>query len=428
MHIRLSGKISKYSSYIKNMVDYFGASLIPMIVSIVTNPIFAYFLSPEDYAIIGYYTSFNTLLTPFVIFYMLHYYQRMYFKVDEDGREQLRALLIKSLFYFSFILLIIAIAGLFVYSTFISPNAELPFFPYGILALMPCWFTNFYTIKCVDLKMSRQSRTYLKMNILNMLFTVGISLILVACFKMGALGKMTGALLGPVVMFVLVFREQRKYMKQSFDKKRFKEMVIFCAPLVIAAMLDFFSKGYDKVYLEHVVSVKALGYYSVGYTIAMYLSVFSSAISTTFAPDIFKSIASKEYLKCCKFIAVQVIFISVIVGVFIILSPYLVFLLTAGKYMTSIPYVKILSLYAITSCLYYSMSQVVVALGYTKLTLVNKILGSLCCLYIYSTFINNWQAIGASWAVVTSSIVFFVGICILVLIYKFKSILTYVRK
>ena len=396
-----------------------------MIISVVTNPVFAYFLSPEDYAIIGYYTSFNTLLTPFILFYMLHYYQKMYFACNGEQKEQLKALIFQSIFFFSFILLIISLVAIFVYTNFISPNKDLPYFPYGILALLPCWFTNFYTFFCTDLKMQRNSKAFFKMNILNMIFTVGISLLLVAVLKLGATGKLLGNLVGAVVMFTIVFVKWKKYLCQKFNKAQFKEMFIFCSPLVVAAMLGFFSNGYDRVYLERIVSVETLGYYSVGFSIAAYLTVFSKAISDTFGPDIYQFITEKKYAKCFKIILVQIGLVSLIIGIFVLLAPYIVYILTAGRYVDSVPYVKILALASITSCIYYAISQVIVASGFTKITLLNKTVGSILCLVMYSVFITKWGALGAAWSVVLSHLIFTFGALIIMIIYKFKKIMLY---
>lgn len=419
---------SQYKTYIKNLSVYFSASLIPMIISVVTNPIFAYFLSPKDYAIIGYYTSFNTLFSPFILFYMLHYYQRMYFKVTLEERKRLKIMLTQALFFFSFILFLISLFAVYIY-TRISPNEEMPFFPYAILALLPCWFVNFYTLECIELKMERKSVSYLRLNIINIVVTILVSLFLVVCLNLGALGKMLGTLLGPIVIFLYLLFKRRIFLDFSFKSNvAFREMVVFCLPLVGAAMLGFFSNGYDRVYLERLVSTETLGYYSVGVTIAGYLNVFSKAIGDTFSPDIFQSVAKRQFKRSLKFIFIQIMFVSFIVLVFIILSPFLVYLLTAGKYMNSVPYVKIISLASISSCMYYAVSQMVVAMGFTKITLLNKIVGSICCVAMYSVFISHWRAEGAAWSIVCSHLIFLVGMLLIVGGYKFKRMLQYVKR
>ena len=93
--------ILKYSGYVKSLSLYFGASAIPMVINLLINPLVALNMSHEDYAIAGYFTSFNTLLQPIIFFYMIHYYQKRYFELDVSGRFHLKALIFKSLIVFS---------------------------------------------------------------------------------------------------------------------------------------------------------------------------------------------------------------------------------------------------------------------------------------------------------------------------------------
>ena len=78
--------ISKFRQQISNLSIYFLASLIPMILSLVSNPFLAKNLSPEDYAIIGYYSAFVTLFSPLINFYLLHYYTKRFYALDANGR------------------------------------------------------------------------------------------------------------------------------------------------------------------------------------------------------------------------------------------------------------------------------------------------------------------------------------------------------
>ena len=65
--------------------------------------------APEDYAIIGYYSAFVTLFSPLINFYLLHYYTKRFYELDEDRRTLLKATLDRALIFFSFILTFLAI-------------------------------------------------------------------------------------------------------------------------------------------------------------------------------------------------------------------------------------------------------------------------------------------------------------------------------
>lgn len=66
--------------------------------------------------------------------------------------------------------------------------------------------------------------------------------------------------------------------------------------------------------------------------------------------------------------------------------------------------------------LYYSMSQVTVAMGYTTITLWNKIIGSVLSIATFSLLIPVYGATGAAWGVVISYVYFFIGNVIMVII------------
>ena len=77
----------KAVQYTRNFMVYMGASLIPMLISIIMNPLIALNMSPEDYAVSGYYLSFNSLISPLIGFYFIGYYTKEYFKVNETERD-----------------------------------------------------------------------------------------------------------------------------------------------------------------------------------------------------------------------------------------------------------------------------------------------------------------------------------------------------
>lgn len=76
------------------------ASIIPMFIHLVTNPLIALNMTPVDYAIVGYFTSFNSLLTPLITFYAFAYYTKRYFELADNERLVLKATIFKSLIFF----------------------------------------------------------------------------------------------------------------------------------------------------------------------------------------------------------------------------------------------------------------------------------------------------------------------------------------
>lgn len=392
----------RYINSIKNIGNYFLASLVPMIISLLTSPLFALYLDPEDYAIIGFYNSFNSLLTPFVLFYFNQYYMREYFYRKTDDREILRAVMFKSFIFFSGLLWFMSVIGLVIYMRYFNAESSIPIFPYVVLSLLPLFFAGIYRLELIDYKVQRNSVSYLKLSLFTSILTALFSVFFVVFAKWHALGRMIGTLSGPLIVFVYLFYKNRKLFKIKFDWNIFRQSLMFCYPLVIAAMLTFFSNGYEKVILERHVDLALLGIYSIGVSFSSYLHVFSTALSDTFSPDIYESLAQKNFRRMAKYTFLQLGIMAIIVLLFIIFAKWAVYLLTAGRYLDSTPVARIASLSMLTSGFYGAISSIVYAYKKTKLFLYAKIIGSVVCIVMFNLMIASYGIYGAAWGHVLS--------------------------
>lgn len=397
--------LSKYTKYTKTIGQYFGASLIPMLVSLAINPLVAMNMTPEDYAVVGYYSSFSTLLSPLIMFYMLHYYTKCYFEVDDEGRMRLRAMLVKSLIWFSGVITLCCLVGLFGYINIFNKDSSIPFYPYALLSIGALPVTGLYSLMLTDLRMSRASGRYLNISLTACFLLTSLTLLFVVVCKYGAFGKLLAPLIANIVFFIYACSYYRESFKIPYDKHGFKEMVKFCLPLTIAAMLGFFSNGYDRVFLERLGNNTELGYYSVGVSMAAYISVFQSAIGNTFQPDLFQAIAQRNRKQLAKVVVLLVGSTACIVAVFIVAAPLVVKILTAGRYMMSVKYTQIVALSTLTSAMYYTVSQITIALGKSKITLATKIITTLVSIMMFSILINHYSYMGAAWGLVFSFLV-----------------------
>lgn len=412
---------SALAGSLSNLSVYFTAALIPMLLSLVSNPFLAKCLSPVDYSIVGYYTAFSTLFTPLVTFYLLNYYTKRYFELDAAGRAVLKATLFRALVSFSFVMALVSFVALYVYGRWFNSGSRMPFLPYAVLSVGTLPLTGIYTLSLAECRMARRSRRFFRLSVGNGLLGTALALLFVVALGWGAFGRLLATFVAALAVFVYVLARERDVWRHPFDRRTFVSSLAFCLPLVAAAMLGFFSNGYDRVVLERGGDLHTLGIYSVGFTIAMYMSVFSNSINDTFQPDIFESIVRRDFRRCARFVALKLALMSLLVALFIVASPLIVDILTFGRYGASVPYAAVISLSSLTSMLYYSMSQVTIAMGYTFVTLSNKIVGSVLSVVSFAFLIGRFGAMGAAWGVVLSYVYFFVGNVVMVgIVYKVK--------
>lgn len=402
----IMGVPSKYLSYAKNLTTYFGASLIPMLLSLVANPWIAMNMSPEDYAISGYYTSFSSLIAPIIIFYLIHYYIKEYFRRDEEERRRLFALIAKATIWFSGLISVLCFIGLLIYLSFFNKGLTLPIMPYLALMVFALPLTGLLNLKLAEYRMVKKANAFFQLSVSNGLLNVSISILLVVWIKWGAFGK----LLAPLICNALVFSYLAVRMKNVFRTKttfsEFKKVFAFCLPLATSAMLGYFTHGFSTTYLESIGDINEYGIYVVGASIGAYLTVFSTAIGNTFQPDLYESTIKKQWRRYTKFCLLQISLISVVVIVFIIFAPFVISILTAGRYVASTQYAQIISISTISSGIYYIINNYSIATNRPKLYLYTSILGSIAIVIGMPFAVDRWFYTGGAWMTVISFLIF----------------------
>ena len=413
---------NKYIQRLGAFLQYFGSTLFVAVIQICINPMLAKNLSPEDYAIIGYFSSFNLLLTPFITFFLTNFFIQRFFRVTEEERAAIKATVVKMLIYFSCALSVLAISALYVYHVLINKSSDIPFSPYAFLTVFAIPLTGIYSLRLAEYRLKRDAKKFALFTIFNGLLAAVTAVVFVVIIKWEAFGRLFATILANGIVFAIVFYLERDNLKGHIDRDIFKDIIKFCWPLVIAGMLGFFNTGFDKVLLERLGDLKELGYYSVGAQIAGYLSVFSNAVNSTFQPDIYECYAKKNFKRLFLFVGIVVGSISVAAIAYIILAPFIIDLLTAGRYVYSAHYSQIIALSTVSAAIYYSSSQITIAMGYTKLLMWVKTLGGALSALAFVCLINSFTYNGAAIGNVVSYLIYFVINVSALFIFKRKEL------
>lgn len=406
--MRLSKYISasKILQYVKNAGLYFGSSLIIAIINIVINPLLAANLSPTDYAIMGYYMSFNNLLTPLLHFCLITYYSRQYYFTPIEQREDLGNTLLHTINIIGIIILIIFTISL--YGVHSIGESTLPFSPYAILTFAQLYFANITTFYLTKLRIERKAQKYAIVNIVQCVLSQGLVLFLVVKCSGGALGKLGASLL--VTMLFAVYSYRHAVTSNKINKQLQRSAVRFCVPLVLSGCLWYFLVGIDRYFLGELGDTDMLGVYNVGVQITGFMTIFYTTLSNTFEPDIFQSIAENKRKKLFAIFAIIIGVVLVANLLFAILAPKIIGLLTANRYIAASPFVRILSIHNIIMALYYMLVKLMIGWGYVKQELYLRLLGAIISIFSYKLLIDKWQFYGAA----VGQIVSFGVLCIIV--------------
>ena len=381
---------------------------MPMILNILVNPLIALNMSPTDYTITGYYGSFNMLLSPLITFYFLQYYVRMYYKMEEKDRMQLKSQVFLSLIMFSLLVSVLSFICLWIYLSKFKTDMLFPVFPYLALSVFAIPLTGIYNLELSEFKMKRDSKSYFYFSTGNGVLLILVTLLLVVFFHLGAFGKLFSTFIVNLVVFGIIIFKNRNLFLFRFEFHEFKKMFVFCLPLASGAMLGYFFNGFDRTCLESVGNIEEYSNYVVGFQIASYLSVFSSAVSMTFQSDIYEFIEKKDKRNLYRVFAIQLLVILFIVLLFIVLSPFLIYLLTAGRYVGAIPYARILAISTFTSALFYNINCVTISVGFPKIYLYTTIIGCFFMIILVPLFVSFESFKGVAFVMSFSYLILFV--------------------
>ena len=412
----LAPYLDRIKLYSKNAGVYLLASLISSLLAVLVNPLMAMNLSPEDYAVSTYYSSFGLLYTPVLGFFVTDFYLRQFYVLSKEALFQLKGNVIKIFLYFSGVVSLGCLFGLFAFVK--GTHVSFDYWPYAPLAVLTTYVGLLYSFQLAEYKITRNAKSFFWASVIWGVIGVILSLLLVVVAKWGAIGKMVATFLGSFFPFIWCLIKNREYLSVRLDKEIFRQIFIYGYPLVLAAMLSYFSHGYDKVLLERGGDIEMLGYYSVACSMASYITVFSNALKSTFQPDMYKAIAQKSVKKSVAVGGMVVLIVGLIVSLFIIFCPWLIKILTAGRYIQSTQMCRIVSLSVLTSTLYYQISQFTYGTGHSKLTLINKIVGTAINIALITYLVRNYGAVGAAWSTVLGFLVFAVGNLVLLFIVR----------
>lgn len=407
--------LSSIKRHFSSIGLYLLASLIPMALNILINPFVAISMSPIDFSIVGFYSSFSSLVAPLVSFYAFGYYAKRFYEVEDDNaRRLLKATIFKGLIFFSFFLSLFSLFGVFIYMNWFNRESTIPFYPIALFSVLTIPLSGIYTLELVDLKMGKNANSFFKYSIVFGFLTTSLTFLLVIVFKFGALGKQLSSFLASGCLFIFILKKQKVLLRQNFDWVEFKRMLNFVWPLIIGAMLHFFTKGYDIIFLERLNNSTELGYYVVATQIVGYIGIFQTSINNTFQPDVYKAIIEKNFKSAFKYIILTLFLLFLIILIFYFLCPFLIKILTAGKYVESTVYAKVLSISQLTMAIYFVTTEIFIIYGLTKLSLISKFIGIILTILMFYYFITKWHYLGAAWGVVVAFLVLsFINIFIL---------------
>ena len=267
-----------------NSVIYTGVTILQRCVSFFLLPLYTSYLTPADYGITGVVTSISSLLAIFTTLGLDSAGGRFYYKYNGEP-EYVRRL------YGTIGLVVIinsiVFGGLFIvlHKWIIDPLiGEIDFYPYVLLGLLNVMVTPLYLLFQGYLQTIQNGVKYGINAMLNFLLHVGLTIVLVVVFRMGALGVLLAQLITAIVFFFYVLFAFFRYQKVSIDHGIVMESTKYALPLLPHTLANWSNGTIDKLLVNGIRTETDAGLYNLGRQYSSVPTTISIAINSAYVP------------------------------------------------------------------------------------------------------------------------------------------------
>lgn len=279
------------ASLYKNISYYSLGLILPKAASFILLPIYTYYLSPKEYGIVGAMTAFSAFFTILITLnFERSIFRLIYDFKKEDKKEEFLGTLFIWVLVSSTIFVVIAL----IFGNKISQlYNSIDFYPYFIISILTVYFNVFGNIPRITLQVNEKAGQFIILGIAQFAITNISILVLVVVLEMKSEGYLLGGLVTSILFLPYFTWFTLKRIKFVFSKTIFIQVFNFSIPIlptIIAAQIIELS---DRIFIERFLSAEELGLYSLSYSIAALILVFTAAFKKAYDP-IFYKIANTE--------------------------------------------------------------------------------------------------------------------------------------
>lgn len=284
--------MSTHKFLITNFVWLTASRLITKVIALFALPVITYYLSPKDFGVMAMFSVVQVFLGGFYSLGLEGYAGRMIFKYERSNKQECKEYLGAIFFY----LLIFSLIGVILSSIFIKQlfylllgGIHLPsdLFYYVPIAMsfLTC-ISGFSSGMLLNLQFNKRL-FYLEMA--QFVLFLPAEIIGLSMFSFTVWDILLLQLIVQVIILFLGLWFTKDWI--SFSAKKLfvlREAMSYSLPMVPLNFASWLQDRIDKVFLNKMISLKAVGLYSVGVQLANQYSFLARPIATTVKPEISK--------------------------------------------------------------------------------------------------------------------------------------------
>ena len=272
----------------KRSVLYSAGDFVARGMVFVLTPLYSYFLSPEEYAILSLASVLSALLGCIYAAFSTASISRFYFDFDGQRRKRfLGTIFLVVLVVGGGLTIILELGGTRFFALLFY---DVPYDPYLRYAVWTALFVSAArSITIPLLKAGEQVKTYAVITVVQASIKTGIIVLFVVLLSQGVIGILKGQLWAALVMVVPFGVLIARSIRLAFSWSDWKTILLFSLPLLPHHLAHWGLTLSDRIILERYVSLEELGLYSFGYQICLGFRIITDALNSVWFPYFFKN-------------------------------------------------------------------------------------------------------------------------------------------
>lgn len=280
------GLRNKYINLIKNVGVFALSNFAVKIVTFLILPLYTYYLSTSEYAVIDLVNTTAQLVLPFLSLCIVEAVLR--FGIAGDYR-------IETVFSNAVITICVGCVTLpvflFLFKRFVAfEGLDIYFILIYLLQVFNSLFSSFY-------KAINKVKQMAIISMMNSILIVGLNVMFVAVLKLGVRGYFTSVILGNLIaaiLYIVCGKLYRYFKIRSLNKVVLKEMMLYSIPLIPNALFWWINSSLDKYALTAMTTLSIVGLYSVANKIPTIITTLTSVFTQAWNLSAFQSYQDED--------------------------------------------------------------------------------------------------------------------------------------
>ncbi len=404
------------SGYLRRLATtgaaYTAASILSKVIAVALLPLYTRYLTPADYGAAEVMFSAVVAASIVVRFGLIEAVLRFYYKDGEDP-DRVVASSFAGLFWF-------ATLGALIALPFATPLSEAlldrPAADLARISIGGLWVLTMFEFMLTLFRLEERARAYFVTTIVNVLVTIGLTVVLVVGLDEGARGLLIGSYASGAAFVVGLIAVQRHRLSLRFDRGLLRRLLRFGLPTMPAEASLYLLNFIDRIIIVRTVGLAEAGLYSLAVKFAQGVNVLVRGFQLAWPPLAY-SIRDDEQARRA-YATVVTLFVAgcafVVTGMWLF-SRWIVRALAAPEFFDSYEAVGLISTAVTLYALYMVLVVILGRTGRTEFNFPATIAALAVNVALNLILVPSLEIVGAGIALVASYLV------VLVLMYGFSQ-------